>query len=173
MFLMYAQTMKNSTTISYCSGLVKASDYDRFLQGLFVPAAQREVLWALLALNIELAHIHHKITEPMIGHIRFAWWRENIEALYRGEAPRQHPVIEALASVIPDMPQERLMKLIESYQIAFPQVPDTQIMDDIIAGYLPSVEGWRRAGGIIARHRQRFGAGKNGWLYIKLLLAGF
>ncbi|MBU6166280.1 MAG: squalene/phytoene synthase family protein [Alphaproteobacteria bacterium] len=76
---------------------MKARDRDRWLACLYAPAAARPGLIALMALDCELAQLVVTTTEPMLGEIRLAWWRERLEALDRGEVPAQ-PLLAALAA---------------------------------------------------------------------------
>ena len=165
--------------LSHCAQEVHTHDRDRFRISLFVPEGQREGLLALYALNIELVQVHDKISEEMIGHIRYAWWQEAIDGLYAGTPPRGHPVLEALAPVIDagHMPQAELTLLLESYRLHFPDMPPDidALMEKISVVFLrlacPEAElAWRKAQGITAKHRRRYGAGWNGWLALKLLL---
>jgi phytoene synthase len=80
---------------------VKAADPDRWLAARFIAdrLARADVI-ALYALNHVTAKIVTQVSEPMMGHIRLAWWREAIEELAVGQAARAHPVVEALADPI-------------------------------------------------------------------------
>jgi hypothetical protein len=167
---------KSMSKPSYCAGLVKANDHDRFLQCLFVPPACREAMLALCALDCELAHVHHAVSEEMIGHIRYAWWDEGVQELYAGKQPRAHPVLQALAPVIaqPDM-----ARLIAAYREAFPEMPPKrgiiieQLCLQLLAAMCPqAIAGWQKAGAIIAGHRTRYGNKSNARLHLKLLWAG-
>ena len=93
--------MMGRTGTSYCAELVRRLDYDRFLCALFAPAGRRETLFALYALNAELARIRESVTEPLLGAIRLQWWRERIDALFeeKGAGPHASEVVAALASV--------------------------------------------------------------------------
>jgi len=64
------------------------------------PAALRPALTTLFALDERLAGIVAATTEPTIGLIRLAWWREALERLDREEAPAE-PLLQALASLLP------------------------------------------------------------------------
>ena len=77
---------------------VKTADPDRWLAARFIadPRARADVA-ALYALNHVVAKIPAQVSEIMMGHIRLAWWREAVEELAQGKAPRAHPVVEALA----------------------------------------------------------------------------
>ena len=63
---------------------------------MFAPAASRAALFALHALNLELAHVRSSTSDGSIGRMRFTWWRTTIAQALRGEPP-DHPVAQALA----------------------------------------------------------------------------
>jgi phytoene synthase len=89
---------------------VQRSDPDRWLSSRFAADAQaRSDLVALYALDRELARIPHLVAEPLAGEIRFAWWREALEAIDAGAAAGAHPVLQALA----DVARRRGLKLAE------------------------------------------------------------
>lgn len=75
--------------------MVRAHDPDRFLATLFAPAARREALWALYALNHELARAREVTREPVAGLIRLQWWREVVEG-----ARRRHEVATPLGAAL-------------------------------------------------------------------------
>ena len=74
---------------------LKARDRDRWLACLYAPAAARPGLMALFALDCELAQLVATTTDPMLGEIRLAWWRERLTELDDGKAPAQ-PLLKAL-----------------------------------------------------------------------------
>ena len=76
--------------------LVRSGDYDRFLAIQLAPKAKRAALYAVTALHVEVARIAETVSEPLIGHIRLAWWREALEEIMAGQLPRNHPVMLAL-----------------------------------------------------------------------------
>ncbi len=78
------------------AAFVREADRDRWLATLYAPEPVRPALLAVHALDLELAKVVATTTEPMIGRIRLAWWRERLEALER-EVPAQ-PVLQALAA---------------------------------------------------------------------------
>jgi len=80
----------------HCADLLRSADPDRWLIALWCPVAARASLVALFALDVELARVVETTTEPMIGRIRLAWWREQLEALGTGSPPA-HPVLRALS----------------------------------------------------------------------------
>ncbi len=79
----------------YCADLLRTADRDRWLVTLWCPSAVRPALTALFALDLELARVVETTTEPMIGRIRLAWWRERLDAMGNGAPPAQ-PVLRAL-----------------------------------------------------------------------------
>ena len=87
-------------SLSYCAQELRAQDRDRFLVCLFAPAERREALFALYAFNLEVAKTAELVSEPTLGQIRLQWWREALEEIYRGGAPRQHQVVTPLATAI-------------------------------------------------------------------------
>jgi phytoene synthase len=76
-----------------------ADDPDRYVSTFFAPRGARRALIAVYAFDLEVARIGAVAREPMAGHIRLAWWREQIGAIYAGAPPRV-PSVQALASAI-------------------------------------------------------------------------
>jgi phytoene synthase len=76
---------------------VRRDDPDRWLAARFVAeAAPRADLIALYAFNDAVARVPGQVSNPMLGDIRLAWWREGLEALVAGASVRAHPVLQAL-----------------------------------------------------------------------------
>lgn len=63
---------------------------------LYAPAELRPALFALHGLDLEMASVVAATSEPMIGEIRLAWWREALAGLDAGVVPAQ-PLLEVLA----------------------------------------------------------------------------
>jgi NADH dehydrogenase [ubiquinone] 1 alpha subcomplex assembly factor 6 len=80
--------------------LVRRHDRDRFLTTLFAPPERRRDLLALYAFNHEVAKTREVVSEAALGEIRLQWWREGLDAIYAGSAPRRHEVLEPLAAAI-------------------------------------------------------------------------
>lgn len=167
--------------LSYCAETVKRGDPDRFLLGLFVPEPARETLYAVAALNLELAHIADAVTEETLGHIRHAWWQEAVDALYMGAPPRAQPVLQALDEAIRSdhLPRGSLTPLLDTYRAHFPITPldVDKVMETIAQGVIhtaaPDAEpGWRRVSRILSKHRIDYGLERKTWLMLKLLIAG-
>lgn len=84
----------------HCADLLRMADPDRWRAMLWSPATARSQLAALFALDLELVRVVETTTEPMIGRIRLAWWRERLAALDNAP-PVAHPVLRALARLWP------------------------------------------------------------------------
>lgn len=80
--------------------LVRGHDYDRFLAIQLAPRHKRAALYIVTAFYIEVARIREMVNEPIIGHMRLAWWREALDALVQGKPARNHPVILSLAPLL-------------------------------------------------------------------------
>src|SRR5579875_635817 len=81
--------------------LVRRVDPDRWLASRFVSDAEaRADLVALYALNYELSRAAEVASQPLIGEMRLAWWREALEEAFEGRPVRRHPVALALADAI-------------------------------------------------------------------------
>lgn len=93
-----------------------AHDPDRRRAAMFAPAAVRDDLLTLYAFHYELAKIPEWVSEPMVGAIRYQWWRDAIEEIYSGKAVRAHEVSTPLAEVIKRhaLPRFALDKLIDA-----------------------------------------------------------
>ena len=103
-----------SDDLLWCHDAVRRGDRDRFLCSLFAAPVNRPPLWALYALNLELAHIREAVTDPLPGQIRLQWWREAISAAYTGTA-RAHPVVRLVAATLPGrLPEAGLQALIDA-----------------------------------------------------------
>lgn len=85
--------------IDYCLQQIRRLDRDRYLTVLAAPAAAAADLAVLYAFNLELALVRDSVSEPMLGQIRFQWWREAIDGIYAG-APRRHAVVTSLADLL-------------------------------------------------------------------------
>ncbi|MEC9345503.1 MAG: squalene/phytoene synthase family protein [Pseudomonadota bacterium] len=94
---------------------LRADDPDRFYTALLAPEALRPRLFALYALNQEIARTRERVREPMLGQIRLQWWRETLDETLAG-TPRRHPVAEALAGWFSQSAPDRatLMALVDA-----------------------------------------------------------
>lgn len=178
---MYAMRMEISTldNSQLLAQQLREHNKDRFLQTLYVPPSARAGLSALYALEMELSHVHGAVREEMIGHIRYAWWQEAIEGLYAGKPARGHPVLEELKPLVSNgqLPQAEVLALVTAFRESFPEVPPNAaaLTDEAAQALLAqlaltSIAKWKKAGKIIACHRQKHPRGAYGRLALRLLL---
>ena len=84
---------------AYCAGLVQACDADAFMTAMLASEPGRGDLLALYAFDAELARVAKLVSEPSLGALRLAWWRDALAGLYEGRPP-EHPLLAALAQAI-------------------------------------------------------------------------
>ncbi|MEL6211398.1 MAG: squalene/phytoene synthase family protein [Pseudomonadota bacterium] len=92
---------------TYALDAVRARNQERALAFAFAPAARRRALFAVAAFDTELEKTAETVSEPMLGQIRLAWWREAVGEVYGDGVPRKHPLVLALASTISRWPDIR------------------------------------------------------------------
>jgi 15-cis-phytoene synthase len=99
----------------YCENLIRRNDQDRWLASLFIPEDRRRHVHALYAFSLEIARVKELVSEPLLGEIRFQWWRDALEGKNAGEA-RANPVADALIDTIArfDLPKALLLELIKA-----------------------------------------------------------
>jgi phytoene synthase len=91
-----------SESDEFCASLVGQRDRDRFLATLYAPSAIRAAMHAVNAFDLELVQVVRTTTEPMLGQIRLAWWRERLQSIASDAPVPGQPVIRSLAAhVIP------------------------------------------------------------------------
>jgi phytoene synthase len=78
---------------------LEIQDPDLHVASFFVPAARRGDVLALMRFAVELERVSTQVKEPMIAQIRYAWWREQVGALWEGRAVGS-PVVQGLAGVV-------------------------------------------------------------------------
>ncbi|MGB0844944.1 MAG: squalene/phytoene synthase family protein, partial [Alphaproteobacteria bacterium] len=104
-------------TWSYCAQTVKERDPARFLVTLNQRKSVQESIFALLAFNCEISKTSSYVSNEMLGHIRFQWWREAIEEIYSSKEDqknvRKHEVVQALFLLRKTLPQNLLIHLID------------------------------------------------------------
>lgn len=82
------------------AAFVQRHDPDRFLAAIFAPPARRGSLFALLALNHELARARDATRSPLPALVRLQWWRDVVEEAAAGRPPRAHAVAASLQRAI-------------------------------------------------------------------------
>ena len=116
-----------------CEAIVRRHDPDRYFSALFAPAAKRKQLFAVYALNYELARISQSVRDPMMGEIRLQWWRDEIAAAW-DHRPGTHDVTRALAAVfgIAHLPQSLFDAMIDAraFDFTHEMFPTTAALED-------------------------------------------
>ena len=79
---------------------LKSVDPDRLRAAVFADKAGRERLQLLYAFHYELAKVPELVSEPMIGKIRYQWWRDAVAEIYEGKAVRKHEIATPLAKTL-------------------------------------------------------------------------
>ena len=74
---------------------------DRALIRLYWPVALRPAFDALLGIDDAMAEVVRTSTEPALGAIRLAWWREALERLDCSAAPAEPHLQAAAAELLP------------------------------------------------------------------------
>jgi phytoene synthase len=100
---------------AHCEDLLRRDDRDRWLASLFVPGAFRPHLHALYAFSFEVARVREIVSEPLLGEIRFQWWRDALDAKSEADA-KSNPVGAALLDTIArfSLPKAPLLELISA-----------------------------------------------------------
>jgi len=107
------------TSISALADEVRQNDRDRYLCAQFAPLSMRDDLLALYALNLQLAHVVEMVREPMLGDIRFEWWRDLCASKQaRSMAGISNPTAAAILGIIKkyDLPDDDIMALVDARQ---------------------------------------------------------
>ncbi|MGA7385666.1 MAG: phytoene/squalene synthase family protein [Methylocella sp.] len=100
---------------AYCEELLRREDRDRWLASLFVPPEVRRHIHALYAFSLEIARVREIVSEPLLGEIRFQWWRDALEGANAADA-KANPVAAALLDSLArfDLPKAPLRDLISA-----------------------------------------------------------
>lgn len=108
------------SSLSYCARLTRERDRSFYLCTLCAPESLRESWFALYGFFDEIGAIADKISEEMVGFVRYAWWRETLVRALAGEAQRGHPVAEALSQTARrfPLPQASLEGIIDLFEQA-------------------------------------------------------
>ena len=94
---------------------LKQADPDRYRAALMCDAQGRADLLILYAFHYELAKVPEVTSEPMLGEIRYQWWREAIDEIYGNQEVRRHEISTPLAEMIQrrDVPRFWMDRLID------------------------------------------------------------
>jgi phytoene synthase len=134
-------------SLSPIGAFARSHDPDRFLCALFVPADRREAVFALIALNHELARAREAASNPMAALIRLQWWRDAIEEARAGRPPRRHevaaPVAQAIAAGVLD--PDALLPLVDAREVEAEAAIETE--QDFVAWLRGTAGGWSAVAG--------------------------
>lgn len=89
---------------------------DFHVASFFVPSSRRPAVLALMVFEVELARIATQVSEPMVAQIRYAWWREQVDAVFAGRqvfAPAVLGLRDAVAAH--SLPREPLDEMIDAH----------------------------------------------------------
>ncbi len=79
---------------------LKRVDPDRYRAAMFADRQNRADLLVIYAFHAELAKVPEIVSEPMIGAIRYQWWRDALGEIFGKKPIRKHEVVLPLAEVI-------------------------------------------------------------------------
>jgi len=96
-------------------GALKKADPDRYRAALMSDRQGREDLLILYAFHYELSKVPDVTSEPMLGQIRYEWWREAVDEIYTGREVRRHEISTPLAEMLTrtDVPRFWIDRLID------------------------------------------------------------
>lgn len=81
--------------------LLRRVDPDRWLSSRFIGDVRaRADVVAVYAFDHELGRAPKVASNPLMGEIRLAWWREVLDEVYEARPVRQHPTAQALSAAI-------------------------------------------------------------------------
>ena len=75
-------------------------DPDRVRAAQLAAPGDRNALMVLYAFHAELAKVPELVSEPLIGQIRYQWWRDALEEAFAGKPVRKHEVATPLAEML-------------------------------------------------------------------------
>ena len=79
---------------------LKKADPDRFRAALMSDTQGRLDLLILYAFHYELSKVPDVTSEPMLGQIRYEWWREAIDEIYSDKEVRRHEISTPLSEML-------------------------------------------------------------------------
>ena len=105
----------------YCQDKAAASGSSFYYSFLFLPQPKRRAIIALYAFCREVDDIVDECSDAHVAQTKLAWWRNEIDDLYRGDP--HHPVSQALAPVIRDfdLPAAQLQEIIDGMEMDLTQ----------------------------------------------------
>lgn len=95
----------NSSVIDRLDGV----DPDRMRAARLAEPDIRDRLFALYAFHAELAKIPELVSEPMLGQIRYQWWRDCLNEIYSDGPVRAHEVSTPLSEMVTQSGMSRFL----------------------------------------------------------------
>ncbi|MEP9401561.1 squalene/phytoene synthase family protein [Sphingomonas silueang] len=140
-----------------------SNDPERALALTYAPAgARRDALSALLTLDETLGDVVRTTTQPAIGQIRLAWWRDSLRRLDTAPPPAM-PVLEAVAATLLPLGTTgaALAEMVDGWDVLI----EEEVLDDAALTRFAGLRGGRlfavgaRVLGGDARHGAALGSG--------------
>jgi phytoene synthase len=88
----------------------------------YAPLRVRASFAVLLRLDDRLANIVANVTEPLIGQMKLAWWRDAINAA-AGERPKGEPLLSGLFALDDPMVNDAAVRLVDAWEILIVEHP--------------------------------------------------
>ena len=112
---------------------LQSSDPDRVRAAMLADVDAKERLLVLYAFHAELAKVPELVSEPMIGAIRYQWWRDAVGEIYEGGPVRSHEVATPLTQLLreSDIPRFWIDKLIDGRERDLDPTPFANLDDAI------------------------------------------
>lgn len=73
----------------YCLQTLRRYDYPSYLLHSSCPSRGRDAFLALRAFNVDLALIPDQVSQPVVGRMRYQFWTESIDKVFRDVPPAQ------------------------------------------------------------------------------------
>jgi len=93
---------------------LKLHDNDKYLALLFAPKAKKNQLAALFNFHYQVSQIPLEVSEPIVGMVKFQWWRDVLAEVKQGKPPRPHPVLLGLQNS--NVNYDRLGIVLDNYE---------------------------------------------------------
>ena len=112
---------------------------DRDLVRLYWPVALRPAFDALFGIEDALLDVVGTTTQPALGAIRLAWWRESLERLDQAPPPPEPRLQACAGELLPrGVSGERLGAITDGYAALFDEIPSVPLVAAAGAGLFES-----------------------------------
>ncbi|MBM3380303.1 MAG: squalene synthase HpnD [Betaproteobacteria bacterium] len=114
------------TPEEYCRSKAAASGSSFYYSFVYLRDPRRSAMMALYAYCREIDDVVDEVSDPQVAERTLAWWEQEIEALFNGQA--SHPVTRALAAHLAPMglPKGRFLAILDGMRmdLAVRRYPD-------------------------------------------------